>query len=363
MPIEMIEAFRLRLPLKHPYENALGTLSHLDAIVYRIVTADGREGWGEACPVTGYSPETPDQAWEATQHILPVMAEDMAEGQKAIAQLEATHPFVTSALNEALADAAGVFDAAWATFNSRPVELLGTVNTLDADAAPQVALDLVRAGYRTLKVKVGYDPDHDAQRVRNISAVLEEGIRMRIDANQGYDVDSALAFARSVPPEHVEVFEQPVHQKNWAGITTIAAQSPLPIMLDESIYSANDIRRAATIAGVTAIKLKMSKAGGPDQLQDQVSLCRSLGLDVVIGNGVANDLGCYHEALMQNVLGLDRAGEMNGFTKPLTGILSAPMRLDGPYLTVPQDAVPLVRRDLVAELAIASVVARGVQAR
>lgn len=361
--IDLIEAFRLRLPLKQPYENALGTLSDLDAILYRVVTGDGREGWGEACPVAGYSPETPDEAWVATQQVLPVMARDMVAGKAAIGQLEATHPFVASALNEALADAAGVFDAAWSRFRSRPVELLGTVNTLDPEAAPQVALDLIRAGYRTLKVKVGYDPARDAQRVRNIDAVLGAGVRMRIDANQGYEVDAALEFARGVPPDRVEVFEQPVHQKDWEGIATVARQSPLPIMLDESIYAADDIRRAAGVAGVTAVKLKMSKAGGPEQLQDQIALCRALGLDVVIGNGVASDLGCYHEALLQSVLGLERAGEMNGFTKPRTGVLSVPLRLDGPNLMVPQDAVPVVRRDLVAELAIARAEASAVQAQ
>lgn len=361
--IETIEAFRLRLPLKQPYENALGTLSDLDAILYRIVTADGRSGWGEACPVEGYSPETPDEAWEATQAILPLMVLDMAEGQAAVERLESTHPFVAAALNEALADVEGVFDAAWKAFSARPVELLGTVNTLDPEAAPQVALDLIEAGYRTLKVKVGYEPGRDAQRVRNISAVIEEGVRMRIDANQGYDVDRALAFARSVPPDHIEVFEQPIHQKDWDGIASVAGQSPLPIMLDESIYADDDIRRAAAIAGVTAVKLKMSKAGGPEQLQNQITLCRSLGLDVVIGNGVASDLGCYHEALMQSVLGLDRAGEMNGFTKPSTGVLSAPLRLDGPNLMVPQDEIPVVRRGLVADLALATAVAHATQAR
>lgn len=352
--IDTIDAFRLRLPLKQPYENALGTLSHLDAILYRIVDSDGREGWGEACPVAGYSPETPDEAWDATQTILPLIARDPVEAQAAVDRLMATHPFVASALNEAKADVSGFFDDAWKTVGDRPVELLGTVNTLDPDAAPEVALKLIAAGYRTLKVKVGYEPDSDAQRVRNISAVIGDGVRMRIDANQGYNVDDALVFARAVPSALVEVFEQPVHQKNWEGIANIAAQSPIPIMLDESIYTDDDIRRAASIAGVTAIKLKMSKAGGPVQLRGQIALGQTLGLDVVIGNGVASDLGCYHEALLQSMLGLRRAGEMNGFTKPSTGVLASPLRLDGPSLIVPQGTVPKVELDRVADLAVAT---------
>ena len=55
-------AWWLKLPLTEPYQNALGALDAFDAMVVRIEDADGRVGWGEACPVAGYSPETPAEA-------------------------------------------------------------------------------------------------------------------------------------------------------------------------------------------------------------------------------------------------------------------------------------------------------------
>jgi L-Ala-D/L-Glu epimerase len=106
-------------------------------------------------------------------------------------------------------------------------------------------------------------------------------------------------------------------------------------MLDESIYGDADIERAAGIGGIAALKLKMSKSGGPDHLARQVARCRELGLKVVIGNGVASDLGCLHEGRLYLRLGLTTAGEMNGFLKPVHGILSAPLEQRGASLLIP----------------------------
>src|SRR5690606_19154147 len=71
MPVIRAEAHRLRMALKRPYDNALGRLDAFDVIVVALDDGVGRVGWGEACPVAGYSPESPDEAWAYTGRILP----------------------------------------------------------------------------------------------------------------------------------------------------------------------------------------------------------------------------------------------------------------------------------------------------
>lgn len=322
--ITEIECHWLRLPLKAPYENALCRLESFDVIAIKLTDEAGRVGWGEACPVAGYSPETPAQAWrycEAALHVLP------GKAPSAIATLLAkdlaTYPFVVSAIHEAMADLGR--SALLHGTAPRPIPLLGTVNTLDSEVAPCIALELVAQGYTTLKVKVGYDPDADALRVGRIAEAVAGAARLRIDANQGYDLDQAVRFARQVPAPMVECFEQPVKADRWDLLAEIGQLELLPLMLDESIYACVDIERAASLSGVAAVKLKMSKAGGPAGLAEQIALCREHGLDVVIGNGVASDLGCLHEAMCYDALELATAAEMNGFLKPTTTLLSQPL--------------------------------------
>lgn len=319
-----VECHWLHLPLKVPYENALCRLESFDVMVIKLTDEAGRTGWGEACPVAGYSPETPAQAWrycEATLHALP------GKVPSAIATLLAkdllAYPFVVSAIHEAMADLGRSTLLHGAT--PRPIPLLGTVNTLNSEAASRMALELIDQGYTTLKVKVGYDPEADALRVNKIAEVVAGEARLRVDANQGYDLAQAVRFARHVPAEAIECFEQPVGADRWDLLEEIGRLRLLPLMLDESIYASADIERAAAMPGVEAVKLKMSKAGGPVGLAEQIELCRARGLDVVMGNGVASDLGCFHEAMCYDALKLTTAAEMNGFLKPATSLLSAPL--------------------------------------
>ncbi|MGE0724303.1 MAG: mandelate racemase/muconate lactonizing enzyme family protein [Alphaproteobacteria bacterium] len=339
-PLAGLRAWWLKLPLTEPYENALGALRHFDVMVLRLEDGDGRIGWGEACPVAGYSPETPAEAWEALNSAasaltgaLPAAIDEWAAAR------HRSIPFVVSAIGEAMARMTGdpLLRPA-----ERPVRvaLAGTVNTLSIDEAPARAAALVAQGYRTLKVKVGYDPAADAARVDAIGAAIGASARIRADANQGYDRERALDFARRVRPAPIEVFEQPLPADQWAGLAEIARRSPLPLMLDESIYDEADVVRAAREVGAAAVKLKMSKAGGPAALGRQVERARALGLGIVVGNGVASDLGCLHEALCVSRLGVETAGELNGFLKPTTALLPTPLGYEAPHVVVAPGPLP-----------------------
>jgi L-Ala-D/L-Glu epimerase len=349
--VEHVDAYLLRMPLKRPYENALGRLDAFDVILIAMSDKSGRTGWGEACPVLGYSPESPGQAWDHAKRILPSLVGKTAREIGAVVAGDIRHfPFVVSALHEALDDLVGA-PSMYGEIPPRPVELLGTVNTLDHGEGPGVAMELLDQGYKVLKVKVGYDPESDAARVEAIADAVAGRAMLRMDANQGYSLDQALDFARRVPTEAVEVFEQPVPANRWDWIQAIARERILPLMLDESIYGVDDIRRAASVDGITAVKLKMSKAGGPSALAQQVALCRSYGLDVVIGNGVASDLGCYHEALCYDRLGLTAAAEMNGFLKTVDSLLTIPLTVEHARLKTPDVSFPPVDIEKVTGLA------------
>ncbi|MEK9754691.1 MAG: enolase C-terminal domain-like protein [Rhodospirillaceae bacterium] len=252
-------------------------------------------------------------------------------------------PFVVAALAEAAEDLTD--DALLRRDDQVTLALAGTVNTLDPDAAPAYAEKLVSEGYRTLKTKVGYDPMRDARRIAAIAEAVAGRARIRVDANQGYDREAALAFAQAVPKDAIEAFEQPVAADDWPAMRAVAANAGLPIMLDEAIYGEDDIRRAAEMPGVDAVKLKLSKTGGAGGLVRQIDIARGLGLRVVVGNGVASDLGCLHEAIACANAGLDTAGEMNGFLKTKARLVGAPLRVADGELVVPPLAVTSIVDD------------------
>ena len=87
-------------------------------------------------------------------------------------------------------------------------------------------------------------------------------------------------------------------------------------MLDESIYTVNDVNRAAQV-GCQWIKLKLCKQGGIDELLQLAKHAKSIGLKVVIGNGVATDVSNLLELWVYDRYRhlFDGASESNGFAK------------------------------------------------
>jgi hypothetical protein len=93
-------------------------------------------------------------------------------------------------------------------------------------------------------------------------------------------------------------------------------------MLDESIYNRSDIHRAKSI-GCAAIKLKLFKCAGLDACLKLATIAYHAGLSVVLGNGVASDIGNFCEALIiasEPKLFVSGA-ECNGFIKLKNRIL------------------------------------------
>lgn len=339
----------LKPQLTVPYENALCRLEHFDVMLIELIDLAGHSGWGEACPVLGYSPESPEQAWHWLSYTLAQLLK-LPDAQFSAAMMASMHefPFVVSAFYEAYSDLKR--QPIFRPSQLIKVPLIGTVNTLDPKMAPQMAIKLLESGYQTLKIKVGYDPLSDAQRVTNIIEVMGGRARLRMDANQGYTLKQAIEFAQRVPAASVEFFEQPVAADDWQSIATLAKDQILPIMLDESIYGDADIDRSIDLGGIAAVKLKMSKSGGPDALTRQVQHCQKQGIAVVIGNGVATDIGCYHEAALYHQLGLNTAAEMNGFLKIPQRLLAPTMSIEQGHLLVPEVESTRIRLDVIQDL-------------
>ena len=104
------------------------------------------------------------------------------------------------------------------------------------------------------------------------------------------------AFRRGARSAGIELFEQPCAAGDWDARLAVARIAPVPMMLDESIYGLDDIRRAADLNAARYIKVKLMKLGGLDRLAAAIDTIRDCGMEPVLGNGVACEIGCWMEA-------------------------------------------------------------------
>jgi L-alanine-DL-glutamate epimerase-like enolase superfamily enzyme len=304
---------RLSLPLTVPYKVSLKAFTEFAPIVAEIRDSDGRAGWGEAEIHHGYGDETPEGGWQYCRAMAERLVGLSPEQAKAlIAPTIARNTHAASVLMSAIETIEE--HPALTVMQPAVVPLLAPVNAMAVDAVPDEIERLIASGFRTLKVKVGFDVTADLHRVAAIQRAAAGRATLRLDANQAFTRAEGERFAAALDRSGIAPFEQPCDKADWASNAAVARVSTVPVMLDESIYGMPDIDRAATIPGVGFIKLKLKKLGSIDMLIAGLRRIRDNGLEPVLGDGTATDIACRLEACVA-VATIGNAGEMNGFLK------------------------------------------------
>jgi L-alanine-DL-glutamate epimerase-like enolase superfamily enzyme len=311
--------YRLKVPLREPYKLSFGPVLWFDTLIVEATDANGESGYGEATVLTGYTDETIEDAW-STAKAFAARATGAAM-REALRALVTTHPFTATAFGTAL----DMLDRHPMLAVDHPVAvpILGLLHAREEPAMEREIDELLAQGYRTLKLKVGFELESDIAFVRTAQRLCRGRLKLRVDANQAYTADEAQRFVTRVAPEHIELFEQPCAAGDWDSHMAVARVSQLPLMLDESIYGLQDIERAAGLAAAAYIKVKLMKLGDIDALAASIARIRELGMKPVLGNGVACDIGCWMEACVAARL-IDNAGEMNGYLKASRSLLREP---------------------------------------
>jgi L-alanine-DL-glutamate epimerase-like enolase superfamily enzyme len=339
--IERIDVRRLEIPLTRPYRLAFGPVTHYDTIIVDVTGDGGERGFGEATLLTGYTDETIAEGWALAREVAATLPGE--HGATACAHMRALgsrSPFIATAFHTSLDMAGGSAPLT----PERPMRV-PVVGLLQGRDDPEMRDDfdrLLADGYRTVKVKIGFDVDDDLRTLATAQAIVRRRAAIRVDANQGYTAMEAVAFIRAADPEGIELFEQPCAAGDWVAhreAVTAAASTGLPLMLDESIYDIDDIERAARERACSYIKVKLMKFVGIDALVAAIERTRALGMRPVLGNGVASDVSCWMEACVA-ARHIDNAGEMNGFLKPSRMLFATPLAFErGDIVITPETPV------------------------
>jgi L-alanine-DL-glutamate epimerase-like enolase superfamily enzyme len=139
--------------------------------------------------------------------------------------------------------------------------------------------------YKILKVKVGLPGD-----VEIVDRVIARGgKKVRVDANEGWDVETAIEKTRELHRRGVELIEQPIPHEDEDGLRELKRVSPLPVILDESISDAADVRRCRDQGH--GINIKLMKCGGITPALEMIHAARELGLEVMLGCMIETSIG------------------------------------------------------------------------
>lgn len=346
MRISEISLYQVNRPLSKPYKVSSRVFHSFRPVMAEIVDSDGRRGWGEIV-ISSYAKESLELGWAFCREFAPrLIGMEASEAKQAVLQASDGRP-----------NASGVLVTALEMLEGNPllridqptrVPLLDPIHSHDPAAIPDEVEQLLARGFRTFKVKVGFDVDQDLARVRVIQRAAAGRAEIRLDANRAFSREQGCRFGAGLDPAGIVLFEQPCAMDDWDANAAVAAVSTVPVMLDESILSypkcMAQIERAATMPGVGYVKLKLKKLGSVDRLKEGLDHIRANGLRSVLGDGVAGEFACWMEACVARKT-IDNAGEMNGFLKITESILTEPLPFQNGDIVLVPGYRPDVDRD------------------
>lgn len=268
--IRDVEIFPYSLQQKVLFKVALATLPTADNIFVRLRTEEGVTGVGEASPYSPVTSET-QQTDVAMGHTLAelVRGRDPFTIAKIVDDMDALSPYnsaIKAAFEMALWDICGkIAGQPVCCLLGKYRESFETDKTIFIDtpaAMAEAARDVVRQGFRTIKVKVGESPEKDIARLQAVREAVGGDISLRIDANQGWTPAESLHSLRGIEKYQIQACEQPVPYWNLEGLKYVRDHSSIPIMADESIHSPHDVIEVVRRDAVDLINIKLMKTGG-----------------------------------------------------------------------------------------------------
>jgi L-alanine-DL-glutamate epimerase-like enolase superfamily enzyme len=124
------------------------------------------------------------------------------------------------------------------------------------------ALSFKQSGAHILKIKLGKNAADDIERIKQIRGAIGGGVKIRIDANQGWDFDAAVFALQAVSKYDIEFCEQPLRTWYDDRLPELMKRSPVKIMADESVYNHHDARKQINSGSCHYINIKLAKSGG-----------------------------------------------------------------------------------------------------
>ena len=351
MLIESIETIPVRIPLKPERRmiSALGRHDVSEFLLVRVVTNDGRDGWGEATVTPRWSGETCRGAKALIDDVLApavrgVDVGDIVELDRRMDGCAVGNWFAKSAIEMACWDLQGraagkpVYELLGGACRPLTIRSRFSLGAYEPERARRRAGELVAAGFTTIKVKVGVDPARDVERVRIVRDTIGPGIALMIDANGGWDVETAIRCIRELANCRLEMVEQPIPPGDYTGLAKVRQETGAKILADESCFDLIHAQELIRHDCCDAISLYPGKNGGIRKAREIAELAAQHGIACSIGSNLEWDLGtaamAHFIVATPNMQIELHPGDLLGPDYHEVSIARNPLQINGPLTTL-----------------------------
>lgn len=143
---------------------------------------------------------------------------------------------------------------------------------------------------RFAKVKVAQTSMEEELRLIHAILAARPTLKLRLDANQGFELETAIDFCACLPLQSIDYIEEPC--RNPLDNPALHRATGIGFALDESIASGTDALHSDPQAqGLKALVLKPMLLGSPARVQRLIDQANALGVRCVISSSLESSLG------------------------------------------------------------------------
>lgn len=300
MQISQIEVYQFPIRLKKPFVISLGTFQYAENVVVVIRTNEGLSGFGECSPFMPINGESMETCYVVANYLgKSLIGKNPLNIEACLEIMDRTifgNSSIKSAFDIALYDIAAQNAGLplYAFMGGKNDKILETDYTVSLNGPEQMvadALEIKERGFRVIKVKLGNNPDKDIFRIKAIRKQIGNEIPLRLDANQGWDTESAIRVLNDLADCNIQFCEEPIPRWNYMELARVRKSSAVMIMADESCCDHHDAQRLLDLNAVQSFNIKLGKSSGIFKALKIIKLAEKANLQLQIGGFLESRIG------------------------------------------------------------------------
>ncbi len=292
MKIKKIEVFSKNLALTKPYTIAYKTITNVENVFLVITLENGTIGVGASNPDPKVVGESPSEVLKNCQSdfFQTFVGKDIRYFRSMIYEVTTTFPNKPGTLviwDIALHDAfakymnmpvVGIYGQ---HINELPTSV--TIGIMDVNDTVKEAEEYVKLGFKVLKIKTGQNVNLDIERIVKVNEKCNT-IKIRVDANQGYEIKDLEKFIHTTKKLGLEVIEQPLLVGKEAELAQIDSHYRSILVADESLKNSQSaIKFTALPQPYGIFNIKLMKCGGILAAFEIATIAKAAGINLFWG--------------------------------------------------------------------------------
>jgi len=296
MKILSIKPEPLRIPFKQRFSHHSCSRVTGESVLVTVTTTCGVKAQGEGCPRTYVTGETVDSALAFIRSIQEEIVKiqslrDLKHWVETHETLINAHPAAWCAVELAIiqclarVNQINVEQLLEVPTNRSEFEYTGVIGAETLPTSCRVIEQYIKLGMRQYKLKVSGYVELDQAKIRSLNSLLGiQNYTLRIDANNAWgEPEEASEYLSKLNAPNLCGLEEPLKPRDYDGLVTVAQQTKVPIILDESLVYADDVQALRKHPTLWIGNLRVSKLGGLIRSLAMLKQLEAIGVPVMIG--------------------------------------------------------------------------------